>query len=77
MDVRSGIAYYNTTVGGGVWDVDAVAAQVLQVKEGHYRELTAAGIAAFSGVRALAVHARTLGIAIGVGSSGAPPCYEL
>lgn len=72
MSVASCIDYYNRACAAGAWDVDVVAAKVLAVKEGHYKELTAQGIEAFKGARALVLEARALGMRVGVGSSGAP-----
>lgn len=72
MTVASCVQYYNSTVGGGTWDVDVVTRKVLAAKEGLYEKLAADGIQAFAGARALILEAKSLGISIGVGSSGVP-----
>lgn len=70
MSVASCVEHYNDVVGCGEWDVLAVSEAVQEAKEAHYQELTADGISAFPGARALILEALSLGIAVGVGSSG-------
>jgi beta-phosphoglucomutase-like phosphatase (HAD superfamily) len=72
MTVASCVQYYNDTVGGGTWDVQVVTRKVLAAKDELYEKLTAEGIQAFAGARALILEAKSLGISIGVGSSGVP-----
>ena len=69
MDVPSCVAYY-CKAHGQRWDVGKVADEVGRHKEGHFRELTAAGIAEFEGVRALHAEATHLGLRIAIASSG-------
>eukprot|EP00873_Tetraselmis_striata_P007861 jgi/Tetstr1/428125/TSEL_018177.t2 len=71
MDVRSSCRHYADTMNTG-WDVEAVAAQVTEAKERHYKALTAAGIVAFSHVHELVARAKDRGMVVGVGSSGSP-----
>jgi hypothetical protein len=70
MSVRSCVEYYNRNVGNMALDVDAVAAEVQAAKEPLYQELTAGGISACDGARPLILEAKSVGVAIGVGSSG-------
>ena len=70
MSVRSCVEYYNRTAAEGAWDIAAVAEAVQKAKEELYQQLTATGIDAFGGAKALILEARSLGIVVGVGSSG-------
>lgn len=70
MSVQSCVDYYNGTAGPGDWDIGTVAAEVQEVKGRLYHELTAGGIQAFSGARALIMEARSLGMTVGLASSG-------
>ncbi|KAF6264080.1 HAD-like domain-containing protein [Scenedesmus sp. NREL 46B-D3] len=73
MDVRGCIEHYKQTLGRDDWqDVPAIAAAVAEAKEGHYQQLTAAGITALPGAAALIQSAKQLGLPVGVASSGAP-----
>ncbi|PSC73919.1 Dual specificity phosphatase 12 [Micractinium conductrix] len=73
MDVLHCVEYYQKRFER--WDSGAavdVAAKVSNVKEPIYQQLTTAGIAAFPGVAALVQQAHSLGLAVGVASSGSP-----
>lgn len=70
MSVHSCIEHYNNTLAAGEWEVAEIATQVTAVKERWYAQLTAQGIKAFDGAKALIVEAKMLGVAIAVGSSG-------
>lgn len=70
MSVKSCVEYYNREYGSGAWDIANVAKRVGTVKEGHYLELTAAGIAAMDGVQAVVKELESLGIQFGIASSG-------
>ncbi|KAF5834188.1 HAD-like domain-containing protein [Dunaliella salina] len=73
MDVRSCVAHYKQKFNRSDWeDVTAIAKAVQDAKEHHYKDLTEAGIAAFPGAAALIQRAKDLGMAVSVGSSGAP-----
>lgn len=55
------------------WDVAEVTRQVLEAKEGIYKRLTQeTGINPFPGAEPLIRQAQSLGMPLGVGSSGAP-----
>ena len=71
MSVLSCVEYYDRTHGPGTWDAADVARRVGAVKEGHYQELTAAGIAAMQGVQAMVRELESLGVRFGIASSGA------
>lgn len=71
MDVKSCVEHYNRTCGPGSWDVADVEHRVAAVKERCYRELTAGGIEAMAGVRAVVKELESLGIRYAIGSSGA------
>lgn len=70
MSVKSCVEYYDREHGPGAGDTARVAEQVSVVKEGYYRELTAAGIAALDGVQAAVKELKSLGIQFGIASSG-------
>lgn len=70
MSVAGAVGHYAKTI-APEWDVEDVAARVQTVKEGHFHELTEPGLAAFGGIRALILEARSLGMVVGIGSSGA------
>ena len=76
MSVAGAVAHYAGTI-APEWDVADVAARVQAVKEGHFHELTEPGLDAFSGIRALILEARSLGMVVGIGSSGVckPPAW--
>jgi beta-phosphoglucomutase-like phosphatase (HAD superfamily) len=77
MSVKSCVEYYNGTVGYGTWDIESVARRAQLEKETIYQELTADGIQAFSGARALLLEARSLGVSVAVGSSGVAAVVSL
>lgn len=70
MSVLSCVEYYNRTHGPGTWDAADVARRVGAAKEGHYQELTAAGIAAMQGVHAMVKELQSLGVRFAIASSG-------
>uniref|UniRef100_A0A7S3QUC6 protein-tyrosine-phosphatase n=1 Tax=Dunaliella tertiolecta TaxID=3047 RepID=A0A7S3QUC6_DUNTE len=73
MDVRNCVAHFKQKFNRSDWgDITAIARSVQDAKEHHYKDLTEGGIAAFPGAAALIQRAKDLGMAVSVGSSGAP-----
>ena len=75
MDVRSCVEYYAERFASEHdWgtDLESIARQVTDAKEGIYRDLTDEGVSAFPGVKELIASARSLNLGVAVASSGSP-----